>query len=221
MVTKPFERWKEEELQRTFGIEKLETSPILEDWLAADIQAEGIDAIFLQKFHQALNKRINFWNEDELKFMFISPFIQLIDFNGNKYSTFTQRLLSATLTDIKGNNVLMKGKPELMVATGLQDPYQPFFFLHEYKPEKKNSDADPLGQLLAAMLTTHHLNEQKFPLYGCYVNGRNWFFVVLDGLQYVVSNAYVSTLPNHLAQIYAILKKAKTLIETQLKALEK
>jgi hypothetical protein len=194
MTVKPFERWKEEELQRTFGIKRVWRGfALLENWLDSNETPTPEQQKALEVLHNELFENVDYWNEDELKFMFISQLVYLVKYRGKGYTTFTQRTLSATLTDIKGNNVLMKGKPELMVATGLQDPYQPFFFLHEYKPEKKNSDADPLGQLLAAMLTTQQINEQKFPLYGCYVNGRNWFFVVLDGAQYSVSNGFMST----------------------------
>jgi hypothetical protein len=31
------------------------------------------------------------------------------------------------------------------------------------------------------------------PLYGCYVVGRNWFFLVLNGKEYDVSLAYDAT----------------------------
>ena len=76
-----------------------------------------------------------------------------------------------------------------MLARGKQIPKLPHFFLHEYKPEK-NRDNDPIGQLLIAMVAAQTLNADNQPIYGIYVNGRNWFFVVLDAKEYTVSNAY-------------------------------
>ena len=82
----------------------------------------------------------------------------------------------------------------------------------EYKPEK-NRDNDPLGQVLIAMVVAQQYNEQKFPVYGCYVNGRNWFFVVLHDDTYSVSRAYDATDIIDLQQILASLIDIKRIIE--------
>ena len=79
-----------------------------------------------------------------------------------------------------------------MLAEGIQDPLQPFFFLHEYKKEL-DASGDPLGQLLIAMVGANMQNQETFPLYGCYVAGRIWFFVVYDGSTYSVINALNAT----------------------------
>ncbi len=52
---------------------------------------------------------------------------------------------------------------------------------------------EPIGQLLIAMVGARQQNAEMFPLYGCYVLGRNWFFVVLDEQQYAVSKAFDAT----------------------------
>ena len=50
------------------------------------------------------------------------------------------------------------------------------------------------------------------PLYGCYVIGRNWFFMVLQGTEYAVSNA-LNASDDDIYQIIAILRQVKTYIE--------
>lgn len=115
-----------------------------------------------------------------------------------------------------------------MLAKGRQKPIKPYFFIHEYKApyspkgnievsplwgdERGAGDADPKGQLLAELLTAQTNNENQFPMYGCYVVGRNWFFVVLEGNQYAVSDAFVSS-QEDIYQIIAILKKMKEYIK--------
>ncbi len=85
--------------------------------------------------------------------------------------------------------------------------YLPYFFIHEYKREI-DASGDPLGQLLIAMVGAWRQNEETFPLYGCYVVGRNWFFVLLEDNQYAVSNAFNST-QDDIFQIYSILEEIK------------
>jgi len=98
-----------------------------------------------------------------------------------------------------------------MVATGLQKPKRPFFFLHEYKPARRVIN-DPDGQLLIEMLATQTLNQNEKPLYGVVVEGKDWFFVILEGNKYIISPSYDST-KDEIYQIYAILCKVKDYIE--------
>lgn len=82
----------------------------------------------------------------------------------------------------------------------------------QYKPQTGVKN-DPQGQLLAAMLVAYHENTPSSPVFGLYVIGRHWFFVVLDGLQYAVSRAYDAT-ETDLWQIGAVLKARKQDIES-------
>ncbi|MFY8001649.1 MAG: hypothetical protein ACOVSW_23860 [Candidatus Kapaibacteriota bacterium] len=43
------------------------------------------------------------------------------------------------------------------------------------------------------MLAARELNAITEPMYGCYVVGREWFFVVIDGDEYSTSDAYIAT----------------------------
>ena len=104
-----------------------------------------------------------------------------------------------------GDGLEAGGKVDWMLAEGIQDPRQPYFFLHEYKKEVEAS-GDPLGQLLIAMVGAQQQNMEAFPLYGCYVLGRNWFFVILEGQQYVTSNAFNAT-QDDIFRIYSVMKE--------------
>ena len=53
-----------------------------------------------------------------------------------------------------------------------------------------NSSGDPAGQNLAAMLVGQQQNENGAVLYGCYVVGRLWYFMVLQGKTFTISKSY-------------------------------
>lgn len=82
--------------------------------------------------------------------------------------------------------------------------------------KRQEQRIDPIGQLLCAMLVGQALNGNKKPVYGCYVIGRMWFFVVLNQKQYCISNVFVVTLDGHLEQIYATLQNVKGIITNEL-----
>ena len=70
--------------------------------------------------------------------------------------------------------------------------------------------------MLAAMLIAFELNQNTKPVYGCYIWGRFWSFVVLEGKDYCVSQKYDSSKKEDLLQIIGILRKFKQILETRL-----
>lgn len=211
-MKKSFQEWEEEEIRISFGIKRVRKHEALLSWINADAHITDFEKNIILYLQDLLIDKADFWNEDELKFHFIAPFVRFVNLNTDKYSTFTQRHISQKLKDVNNQEIELYGKPEYFVAMGLQKPRQPFFFVKEYKPEKRGSN-DPLGQLLAAMIAAQRKNEIAFPLKGCYVIGRNWFFVILlpDGI-YSVSDAFVAT-QEDIFQIFKILKNTKLAIE--------
>ncbi len=214
-----FDNWKAEELELTFGLEEVKNHSTLTTWLNANVTPTQRELDTLLELQQNLQENADAWNEYEVKFGFIAPVIALVNYQGSTYRTFNQRTLTARPLDLTGKEVEIGGRPDMMVATGKEDPRRPFFFLHEYKAEKKR-DTDPKGQLLAAMFAAQERNEAKFPLYGCYVVGRLWFFIILDGNVWSRSLAYDATLPA-LFTIFSILREAKVHIAKQAAALIK
>jgi hypothetical protein len=211
---KPFEKWNIDQLFVEFGLQRVQKLPCLDEWIKTALSRTTSDVAnksYVLELQEFLRENIDYWNEEELKFKFIGPLISTIRLDSDKYSSFLDRKLSAEL-----NGKKISGVVDFIVATGKVEPREPFFFLHEYKKER-GGDNDPLGQLIIAMYAAQTLNSttylgQSHPMYGCYVVGRNWFFVVLDGLEYATSDAFVST-QDDIFQIIAIVQEAKTYIE--------
>lgn len=185
MESKSFEKWRIGELHHAFGLTRhYKNFQLLEDWLASDHPIHETDAIRIEELKEDLFYNADIWNEDELKFFFISQLIAVCKIKSKHYKIFTQRRMGATIEDIN-----LSGIVDFVIAQGIDEPEKPFFFIHEYKQEKKHTN-DPLAQLLSAMLVAQALNKSANPIYGCYVLGRFWFFVVLKGQDYAVSNAF-------------------------------
>jgi hypothetical protein len=215
---KSFEKWTTEEVEMTFGISFNRNHLLMKEWvdftetINPEIQKRSEELrLFLQDY-------ADFWNEEDIKIFFVIPIIQLINFYSfeHQYRAFAEAQLEAEVFDKNQNPLTIRGKVELVVAKGKQKPQIPYFFLNEYKPQTK-AQADPKGQLLIAMLVAQAKNNGKnLPIYGMYSIGQFWFFIVLIGKEYSVSNAYDATKANDLAQILNKLRFVKNFIERNL-----
>jgi hypothetical protein len=203
---KTFEQWDTDQLELTFGLKQRDSLPALESWLASEHPITEEERRLLTMLRGSAHKNVDAWNEDELKMKFIAPLLMLINFDQERYRAFSGRKFKAVVQGVE-----IGGEVYFVVAMGRKTPREPFFFVHEYKRER-GRERDPLGQLLAGMLAAQELNATPHLLYGCYVLGRNWFFVVLEGKEYAVSDAFVSS-QDDIFQILSIVKQAKELIE--------
>ncbi|MFY8001516.1 MAG: hypothetical protein ACOVSW_23180 [Candidatus Kapaibacteriota bacterium] len=201
-MMKTFDQWDIDDLEQAFSLERVSDLPTLETWLSADFPMNDVERTIIAALQENLAAEIDLWNEDELKFKFIAPFVNLVRYDTPYFHTFTQRTLSATVGDVQ-----MSGRVDFMVATGKSKPVRPFFFLHEYKKTFAPNN-NPLAQLLAEMITAQELNTIPHPLYGSYIVGRSWFFVVLEGRKYAVSEAFLAT-SDDIIKVISILKAAK------------
>jgi hypothetical protein len=66
------------------------------------------------------------------------------------------------------------------------------------------------------MLISQARNNREKPMYGCYVQGRFWFFAILDDKKYVISQPYNSAQVDEARQIIMILKRMKEILHAQL-----
>ncbi|MGB3849288.1 MAG: hypothetical protein WA958_04925 [Tunicatimonas sp.] len=193
MNVKAFRDWKFEEVELTFGIEPVFEHPLLTDWLSVAHSPSEDDKQTLEKLRDKLLRAINTYNEEELKSFFISPLLSLVPFEGHGLRPFMDRPFSFEYgQDDLGNPLVASGRVNWLLAKGRLEPRAPRVFLHEYKREVM-ATGEPIGQLLIAMVGARQQNTKISPLYGCYVLGRNWFFVVLDEQQYAVSKAFDAT----------------------------
>ena len=203
--------WVEGLIAKTFGLKNvLDGFPLLDAWLKVDNDLDAATIEELEKRRLRLRKRVNGWNEETLKMKFIAFILDMVDYD-------TDDLEGVFDAELKGT---VQGKQLSVVADYALCSYtfdfkeQPYFYFHEYKPRKKSKD--PFAQLLLAMLIAQEKNEVQRPLYSCAVVGENWYFMILDGKTYSISNAFVSTNANGLQTILLILRKFKQILTASL-----
>ncbi|HNL07380.1 MAG TPA: hypothetical protein PKH93_07400 [Chitinophagales bacterium] len=198
-------------LIENFGIEQLDTTaiPLLREWIAVDMSNKKLNDAENYMFnmaHKKLIKNMSFWNEEELKMNFISMIIALAEFE-DPIKSYYDREMSAMV-----EGVFLSCKADMLLSKGIKELIKtPYFFLHEYKREKKYS-GDPIGQMLGGMLIAQAQNNNGKPIYGCYVQGRFWFFSILESKQYVISKAFDASEKEEALQIVFILRKLKQII---------
>jgi hypothetical protein len=205
---KSFSKWTIAEVEETFGLTFCKHCEFLSRWLSITetVPFAPEEEHLLTEFREKLLDHIWDWNEWELKGKFIFPLLAAVNFDEELYQSFIEREISV---EIEGD--ILSGKVDFFVANGKRYPKHPYFFIHEFKREHEAS-GDPLGQLLITMVAAQKLNNDDKPVYGCYVMGRLWFFVVLDGQDYATSLAYDAT-KDDINEIFILLKKAKGIIE--------
>jgi hypothetical protein len=101
-----------------------------------------------------------------------------------------------------------------MIATGIREPDIPFFCMHEYKSSIDN-EGNPDAQALAAMLVAREQNGNKKPIYGLYIVGLIWNFMVLNSNEYCISKNYDSS-QEEIYDIFRMMKALKVIIQTKL-----
>ena len=126
----------------------------------------------------------------------------------NKIKLFYERPLAGV---VRGTSLSVVCDAMLATPFGINTPKAPYFFLQEFKKGKKAQD-DAEGQMLIAMLIAQEQNKDNKPLYGCYLQGRFWYFASLHGTQYCLSKAYDATQTDQLIQIIHILQNLKSII---------
>jgi hypothetical protein len=203
-----FKTWTREKLRKRFGLERTYDHPLLLEWLniSSSVALQQFEIDTLMRLRAKMLRYVDYWNEEEVKLKFIGHVITLTDYDTDSISAFADRHLEGTV-----DGELLSGEPDLMVAQGKQEVSAPFFFLHEYKKELDNDSPDPAGQCLAAMLVAQELNLDtppmtNLPIYGAYVVGRYWYFVVLKGKEYSITDGFMATHEDDLLSILRMLK---------------
>ena len=208
---KSFEKWKAQEVENEFGLKRKSMDATFLTSFLSNIpsiskdEKEKIDLLQSQ-----LRIMVEAWNEYDMSILFIGPIFNIIQSTHRVYRTFFNHSLKTVI-----NSKEIAGRVDGMLAKGWQIPEKPLFFMQEYKSES-GPNGDPLGQLLVEMVAAQALNnEPEQALYGCYIIGRNWFFIVLEGKNYAVSDAYVAT-QTDIYDIVGILKKIKIMFEQKI-----
>ncbi len=206
-------QWNEGMVMDTFGLKKLysEQIPILIDWISANEDLTDIDTVHLEKLRKKAELKIEAWNEEELKMQYLSFIVEYANYNDDdeNYNIYFERPISAEVEGHKINVIV-----DFMIAQGVMEYIKrPYFCFHEYKREKKFND-DPIAQVLLAMLAAREKNKNNKPLYGAYIIGRNWRFMVMENKNFAVSEPLSCTDKEDLFKIISILRKFKIIIKT-------
>lgn len=182
-----FRNWNLAKLNKRFHLERQMQMSLLDEWLKAVYDISETDNYFLHRIQENLSENLFNWNEQELSTGFIGPMLAWVKFTDKHSNLFEERPFSGI---VDGEE--LSGEPDAMIAWGRDEPEKPFFCFKEYKKEIDPS-GDPVGQCLAAMLAAQAVNEHRYPVYGIYVAGQNWHFMVLKDRQYAVSPPYSAT----------------------------
>ena len=197
-------------LHKKFGLKRTKESILLDKWLNTPVKMSNNTATQLEELRERIDFYGTYYNEAELKWNFLTPLIELVNYRTDKYHVFNERILTAEVDGIK-----IRGAVDLIIATGNFAPEAPYFFIHEYKKEKGTPN-DIIAQLLSAMLVAQRLNDNDKPMYGCYLLGRYWHFVVLNQKEYTISHGHIASAKPGISEIYTALVNMKTIIETEL-----
>jgi len=204
-----FKDWTLTSLDKAFGLKQVWQSKLMDDWEQADVEISEIDNQYIQNLQKLVIRGDEAWNDAELKGKFISPLIMRTNIDDTKIGYFLEHDFSATVRDYQ-----LSGTVDGMIAAGFREPNSPLFSIHKYNccVEKENtSDA----QVLAAMLVAKEMNQNKLPIYGMFVIGLTWNFIILEGNTYNISRDY-SASNDDVFNIFKILKILKKIIKTEL-----
>jgi hypothetical protein len=215
-MAKKLKLYSEAELIKLFNLQRLvgnHSHPLLQEWLIKiDVSLSHTEQEIFDAILEDAVQNIHNWNEEDLKMQFIAFVLKLGQLrNTPRYHPYFERTIAATVDDH-----YLKVKTDFMIAKGILNiPEIPYFHFQEYK-RQTDFNSDPIGQLLEAMLIAQELNQNTTPIYGCYVIGKLWNFMVLENKTYCISKSYDSTEADDLLQIVSILRKFKEILETKL-----
>ena len=199
-------------LMSTFGLKRNHGCLILDELLKTNVRADDPTIQSMEVHRLRLIEEGDFWNEEELKMQFLAFLFFHIGMNeANKIKIFYERALK---TKVEGKTISVICDCMLAKPFGVNRPDTPYFFLQEFKKQKNADDAE--GQMLGAMLIAKTMNGNKKPVYGAFLQGRNWVFATLHEKDYCVSEQFDATKVDQFGQIIGILRNLKTIILAEL-----
>jgi len=194
-------KWTKQKLSKVFGLKQVKWHPTLDDWLRTPTNVSEAEKAFLAILRENCLERIDDFNARELILKVVGPTISCVNFDTEKFTAFAEREIFETL-----NGEALNFSPDILVASGTQEPEIPHFclFVHTIF----DTSGDPAGNCLAAMLAAAQQNPANTPIYGCYVLGRNWYFMILQLDKFCISNVYSFT-QDDIFDIFGVLKRLK------------
>jgi len=194
-------------LMNQFGLKLVQNHDLLNKWIeqAGQQAISENETVILKSLSKRLNIRSSAWNEFELSEWFIGPVLSMIEYETEYITMFANRDITAVVKDCE-----LTGKPDVMIATGFDEPIAPYFCFHEYK-QQTDPNGNPQTQLLGAMLIAQAINNISKPVYGVYVIGYDWKFVILNENIWCESKPYLAV-DEEIFDIFRMLKALKEII---------
>jgi hypothetical protein len=194
------------------GLERNTKCHILDELIVSKGAIEEKYTEFLEIHRENLKEFGEYWNEEELKMNFLAHIFFVAQLReSKKIDIFYERNLS---WEFNGKTERVICDCLLAKPFGIYAPQIPYFFLQEFKKQKQNEDAE--GQMLLAMLISQYENANGKPIFGCYLQGKNWVFTTLHEKNYCVSRQFDATQTADLHQIIFMLRALKQIILTDL-----
>jgi hypothetical protein len=211
-----FNKWTTQLVEDAFGLKRTKTNAHLTEWLNCDTEVTDEEKRAGWRLQDHAQERIAYWNESDVKFKLLGPLMQIVQLDTDKFASYTEHRIQEVLTTVDGQHLKVKGKPDLMIAKGRYQAELPYFCFQEYKKQRGNP-SDPLGQVLVAMLIAQKLNPEEMPVvYGSFSEGREWFFLILQGKEYAVSRTFLLIEPEGIVDVIQKMKCLKHLIGSKL-----
>ena len=196
-------------LKKIVNIKHIFKKGKFDSWFTYKYVLSDEENVFLEDL--ITNNRLSLarYNETKLTAKFIAPILNKVNFDSEEFTDWYGCKINCKLNDHS-----LSGEPDYIVATGIDVPEKPFFFLQEYK-RAINPTGNPQDQVLAAMLAAMTLNNTN-TIRGGYIIGRLWNFITLEKLEngnyeYFVSNGFDCLKFIDLKQIYINLQAVKFL----------
>lgn len=212
MERKTTTKWQFDDMRLAFGLQRiLEGCELLDSWLDVENNLPPDDVNALERLRLRMVLNAEDWSEETLKMRFLAFLLDMADYDTDNYQSFFESSISAKVGDYT-----LSVKADFMVAKGVgSTPRVPYFCFHEYK--RNPPDKDPRAQLFQAMLIAQAKNGNTKPIYGSYIIGKHWTFIVLQANNvYCTSRTYDATLKHDLQNILLILRKFKWILDNQL-----
>ena len=214
MTKATFKEWTLDKLDAVFGLKQVWKSTIMQEWEQMTAEISEFEKEYLEMLRDRVEKGGKAWNETELENKFISPLIVLARIDTDEFGYFLERNMQGIVGEYE-----LSGIVDGVIATGIRSPHIPFFCLHEYKRSVDN-EGNPDGQALAAMLVAREQNNATHigivkPVYGLYIVGLIWNFMILNGNEYAISKNYDAS-QDEILDIFRIMKSVKVIIQTKL-----
>jgi hypothetical protein len=174
---------------------------IFNEWFNSNIELSPEIEEFLINLIKKTEPLIKYYKEEDLKIHFLSHIFGKIDFTSyeNNFRDFYNEKIV-----YKSEKFIFNGEVDFVLAKGLTNSEETYFFIQEFKKEKTISDPEP--QLLAELISSVEINSYD-SIKGAYIVGTIWNFVILQRVEkhkyiYFVSKNFDSSKIDDLKQIY-------------------